>query len=596
MSPADTLTPPQSAASTLQELPTASSRTARQHAWRYLTRRRGSLNAAIIGHAVGAMGAAAAPFFIGRLIGMATSGETKTAIITVGAIALAVAVFAALAEFIARRFTVHTIEHAVAELRDEVVTSITKLPLAVVESVGTGALVSRTTRDASTLTRLSTGSLPMAITMLWTLAATLLAIPFAGGWVSVAFLIVVPGVYWVYARHLRRSRPAYVASARAEARADALLNETVDAAPVVDALGVGQTRQTKYTGALRTLYEAVCHIRRLRYILFPTPTTAVYAGTALCVMWGVWLYERGLASVDQVAAVTLYTVALGPVLTMLGFMLDEVQLAEVSLARLVGILGIPREGSATTRIPQGSDLRAVGVHFAYRADAPVLRDINLHIPTGQRVVVVGPSGSGKSTLARLFSGFATPTAGSATIGGVPVVDIASDELHQHVMLLTQEYHVFVGSLRHNLTLAKEHATDDELWAALDAIGASTWARLLPDGLDTEVSRGDHRLSPGHAQEVALARVLLANPPVVLLDEATSLLDSSAAADVEQAVEKALEGRTVLAIAHKLGVAERSDRVLVVDGGEVIEDGTHAELLAQGGQYARLWKLWASDRH
>lgn len=577
------------------QIPAASSRVAQRTAFRLLRERKKILAGALGFHVVAASAAATTPRFVGELTKLAYEKATLTAMFTVGAWALGIAIFAAIMAYIAQRITVRAVEAAVAQLRDDVVRAVLRLPLSVVEDVGTGNLVSRTTRDIAALSRFSSTTMPLIVNVSIGLVATVVAVMITGGLVGLAFLVTLPWLWLVFRSHFRKSRRAYLRSAAAEARSDALLNETVDAAPVVDSLGVGEIRQRRYLDALRTVYVAQRFILSLRNKFFPAPTSAIYLSTALCVLWGVWLTGRGLGSLEQVTTVVVYTVALGPMLTMFGFMADEAQLTEASLARLVGVLLLDRPDNTTGTKPRGAQLAACAASFAYRSGHPVLRSVDVTIPAGQRVVVVGPSGSGKSSLARLFAGVSAPQSGSVTLGGVPVLSIPQDELHQHVMMLTQEYHVFTGSLRRNLRLAAGDATDDQLWGALRTIGADRWVAALPAGLDTFVSGGEHRLSPGQAQEVALARIVLADPPVVILDEATSLLDGAAADQVEQAVDNALAGRTVLAIAHRLSVAEHSDRVLVVKAGQIVQDGTHSELCAAGGDYARLWQHWSQDR-
>lgn len=578
------------------EVPTASARDARREAVQMLMSRRKLLAAALVCQVSAAIAGATAPYFVGQLVALSAAGGARADVWRVGLVALAVAGLAAVVTFVGQMLTVRAVERAIAGLRDRVVSAIVRLPLAVVEATGTGSLVSRTTRDVALLARFSSGSMPMLVTTVGALGATAVALPIAGGLSSVVFFVFMVWVGAVYYNHFKRSRAAYVRVGRAEAEADAVLNETVDGAAVVDTLGVGTPRQRRYLDASRRLYTAQRFTRRLRYVFFPTPTTAVYLGTVASLLWGMWLHQQGLASISQVSAVTLYALASGPLLTILGFVLDDAQMTEVSLARLVGVLQVQPAATHTDKAPQGSQVVCASASFEYRPDMPVLHDVSLTVPPGQRVVIVGASGSGKSTLARLISGIGRPTSGTVTVGGVPVADLSHDDVFRHVMLLTQEYHVFRGTLRRNLALAAPEASDTDLVQALVDVGAGAWFHGLPAGLDTDVASGENRLSPGQAQEVALARVALADPAVVILDEATSMLDRGAAVDVEAAIDRALAGRTVIAIAHRLSVAEHSDRVLVMARGRITEDGTHEELLQNGGTYAGLWQHWQAGRN
>ncbi|MCI7306176.1 MAG: ABC transporter ATP-binding protein/permease, partial [Trueperella sp.] len=212
---------------------------------------------------------------------------------------------------------------------------------------------------------------------------------------------------------------------------------------------------------------------------------------------------------------------------------------------------------------------------------------------GERLAIVGPSGAGKSTLGRLIAAVNPPDAGSIRVGGVEVTSLPEALLHRTIALVTQENHVFVGTIADNLRFAKEDATDDELLAALATVDA-TWVERLDNGLETLVGSGERELAPSQAQQLALARIVLLDPDVLILDEATSLLDPTVARSAEQALVRLLEGRTVISIAHRLYTAYDADRVAVMIDGEVAELGSHDDLVALGGEYASLWEAWQQD--
>jgi ABC-type multidrug transport system fused ATPase/permease subunit len=220
--------------------------------------------------------------------------------------------------------------------------------------------------------------------------------------------------------------------------------------------------------------------------------------------------------------------------------------------------------------------------------------VSLGLNPGERLAIVGPSGAGKSTLGRLMAGVDGPRTGRITVGGVPLIDLELDDLRGEVALVTQEHHVFVGTLAENLRLPRPDAGDDALRDALKAVDALDWAERLPDGLDTVVGSGGHALTEAQAQQVALARLVLADPHTLVLDEATSLLDPRAARHLERSLGAVLTGRTVVAIAHRLHTAHDADRVAVVEDGRVRELGSHAELIAAEGSYAALWRSWRDE--
>jgi ABC-type multidrug transport system fused ATPase/permease subunit len=223
----------------------------------------------------------------------------------------------------------------------------------------------------------------------------------------------------------------------------------------------------------------------------------------------------------------------------------------------------------------------------------VLHGVDLRLRTGERLAIVGPSGSGKSTLGRLLSGINGPRTGSVTVGGVELVELPLETLRTEVALVTQEHHVFKGSVRDNIILAREDSSDDAVWDALRAVGAAEWIERFPTALDTQLGSGNQQLTPAQAQQIALARLIIADPHTLVLDEATSLIDPRTARTLEGSMNVLLEGRTVVAIAHRLHTAHDADRIAVVIDGRIIELGSHHELVEQGGEYAALWRAWTS---
>jgi ABC-type multidrug transport system fused ATPase/permease subunit len=274
--------------------------------------------------------------------------------------------------------------------------------------------------------------------------------------------------------------------------------------------------------------------------------------------------------------------------------IEQLQGAGASYARVEGLADVPTTESepAAVQYADGDRIRVDNAHYSYTGARDVLHGIDLVVQPGERLAIVGTSGAGKSTLARLLAGLDRPQTGSVTIGGTPVADLPPDQLREHVVLITQDHHVFHDTVRDNLLVAKPDATDDELRAALAAVGA-TWWEDLPDGLDTEV--GDAaELDDAGAQQLSLARVVLADPHTLILDEATALLDPKTARQTEQSLAGVLEGRTVIAIAHRLQTAHDADRIAVMEAGELVELGTHDELVSAGRVYGRLWQTWHAE--
>jgi len=307
---------------------------------------------------------------------------------------------------------------------------------------------------------------------------------------------------------------------------------------------------------------------------------------------GLLAYVRGWAGLGEITTVLLYTQAMAAPLNEALFWLEDLQVSAAAARRIIGVQSVATDESPKVHeVPRGRDIDVSAVRFSYTADREVLHGIDLRVPRGERLAIVGPSGAGKSTLGRLLAGIAAPSSGSVRIGGQDVSALADDILRGEVLLLTQEHHVFSGTLRENLALPARRSegdwTDEELTSALTSAGASEWVGSLPDGLDTKLGSGEYPVPAAIAQQLALARVVLADPHTLVLDEATSLLDTGSARELERSLNSVLEGRTVIAIAHRLHTAAAADRVAVVEGGRITELGAHDELLSAGGSYARL---------
>ena len=313
----------------------------------------------------------------------------------------------------------------------------------------------------------------------------------------------------------------------------------------------------------------------------------------IVVLAGAYGYTRGWVSLGEITAGVLYAEALSGPLDRLVGEVDRLQVGVASTSRLLGIAQVQSDREIGDKLPASDELIAEDLRFAYRENHDVLHGIDLTLRDGERLAIVGPSGSGKSTLGRLLSGINGPRTGSVRVGGVDLVSLPLETLRTEVALVTQEHHVFVGSVRDNILLAREDSSDEAVWSALSAVGSAEWVRRLPGGLDTTVGSGNQPLTPAQAQQVALARLIIADPHTLVLDEATSLIDPRTARTLEGSMNALLSGRTVVAIAHRLHTAHDADRIAVVIDGQIAELGRHDELVALDGEYAGLWRAWTS---
>ncbi|MFC0681118.1 ABC transporter ATP-binding protein [Lysobacter korlensis] len=576
-------------------LPIADLGHVRATAGRLIRRHWRALSVVLLLHLVAALCGLVAPRAVGILVDALTRG---TATATGVNVFLAVVAGAVLAQAVLIRFAQRQSmvlgETVFARLREEFMAVVSRLPLSTVERAGTGDLLSRTTHDIESVARTVRFGVPRvlvaSITSVLIFVAAIATHPLLG----IAMFAGVPLLLLSTRWYLRRSGPAYQRQLASYARLSGSVSETVEGARTIDALSLAPAQREKIDAALSERLESERGTLRLRMVWFPSADFSFLLPVIVVIAWGAVLLDAGNATIGQITTVALYAMQLVAPVSELIMWMNEIQIGTTALSRIVGVEQVPADRQQSGRRPADEHVVVDDVRYAYRPGHDVLHGIGLDLEIGERVAIVGPSGSGKSTLGRLLAGIHGPSGGSVTVGGVPLLELPVDDLRRHVALVTQEHHVFVGTIAQNLRLAAPGASEAELEEALQVVGALEWVRAMPQGLATGVGSGGVVLTPAQAQQVALARLVLLDPHTLVLDEATSLLDPRAARDLESAMSRLLEGRTVVAIAHRLHTAHDADRVAVLQGGRIVELGPHDRLVAAGGEYASLWASWHSE--
>ncbi len=524
-------------------------------------------------------------------------GITKHDLHVLDVATIAIVVLAVAKPFVVRAQTLLAAtggERYLASLRTAAFDKLQALPLGFFEQERTGVLVSRLTSDVQALDEFLREALVEVVGSGLQIVLTAVVLVFLSPKLAAVSLIALPILLASSWAFHHSAGEAYHAIRDRVADTMTVLQEGLSGVRVVQSFRREQQTMETYEPHSEAQIRAWRRASFVNIRLFTMIPMAQTLALVTVLLVAATMYDHGEISTGTIAAYLLYLVQLFDPIARFSEWLGEFRQGLAALGKIVGLM---RTESAVAERPGAVELPASGavelhdVTFGYAGGPPVVRGVSLRLEIGEQVALVGVTGAGKSTLAKLLTRQYDPQHGSISLGGVDLRDGKLESLRRRIVMLPQEGHLFSGTIADNVRLAQPEASDAQVERALEEIGALARFESLPDGIRTDVQTRGVRLSAGERQLVGIARVALAHPAVIVLDEATSSLDPATEAAVEQALAAVAAGRTVIIIAHRLSTAERADRVVVMDHGRVVEVASHDDLVEQGERYARLWASW-----
>ena len=548
-----------------------------------------------------AAGSLAIPVLIQQILDQGLRGEEglRSNFIYIScAIAFLIVSFVIFAQRATYNRLVRVAETTILELRVRVFRHLHRLSLADHQEARKGILTARVTSDIETLSQFAqwgaiawivdsviiVGTLTVMAIYSWQLTLVVIAI----------YLPIIPILKAIQQQQFLKYREVREAVSETLGQA----SEAVTAAPVIRSYGYQNSIRSKLERANQNQYRRQIRAHKFFALLAPVMDTFSALSIAGVIVAGSYLGpEMGLTSGEMIAFVFLTTILIAPIWE-LGEVLDQTQTALAGWWKILSVLDVPievHEPESGEKLKTGAlEIEASNVNFRYRTGSQVLDNISIRIPAGTNVAVVGETGSGKTTFVKLLARIADPTSGQITINGVPIHEIDAESRHSSIQMVPQDGFLFDQTIRENVAFGKPHASEEEIQTAFHSLGLTDWLNKLPDGINTQTGSRGERISVGERQLVALARAQLANPGLLILDEATSAVDPETEVALVSALERLSQGRTTISVAHRLSTAEKADLILVFDQGKIVETGTHQELSTQNGIYADLHNTWMGN--
>ncbi|WP_149361670.1 ABC transporter ATP-binding protein [Lolliginicoccus suaedae] len=574
-------------------LPIATSRQAAVWLRSMLAREPLQVSFAVLFSIIGAIATIVPVYVLGRLVDDVLDGAATSRITSVIVQILLAAIVAGLLTGAATYLVGKTGETILANLRERALEHALLLPLPVLEEAGKGDLLTRINDDVAAIARFVRNSLASMMSTFTLVVLSIAAVTLIDYRLGLGAAVAIPLGLIVLRLHLPRTRRAITQERHATSHRAQALIAGMQGVPTVRAYGLEHEQTAQISEASSQAREQILAGYQSLSRLVSAGKIVQYIGLGAVLAISFMLIQQGqqITIGEATIAALLFYRLFAPMQDIL-FSFNDIQAAGEGMRRLVGLINseVVRERGRND-LPADATLELEGISHSYDGTTIVVRDVSLTIAAGERVALVGSTGAGKTTVAAIAAGVLRPSSGQASIGGVDLAELGSRDLRKQVAIISQEVHVFSGPLFEDLRLANPFAGDDDLQAALHTVGAYAWVHNLPEGIATMVGEGGYQLTAAQAQQIALARLVLANPPVAVLDEATAEAGSAGARELEHYAYEATEGRTTLIVAHRLTQAARADRVIVLEHGRIIEQGPHRELLKRGGRYAELWNAW-----